>query len=353
MSIHTVRIGFSLAFVFALAAGCLSETKATDYHAAGTDGWFEVGYGYEGGKAVRFDESGIAIHANDEKNTGSVHAGGMLSGKHWFVDFDLFEEAAGKPFQDGGVAANLDEHGDSGVGDASIPRVHLDMAGWGEAAVTVDGKPQADPITGEDLWLAHYMVITTGVRDNDTHGIWNKNKTGPYDPSNAEDGYAEPNDLEIHLVLKSHSTTTPNATSVSVPTQTFTSPSVMTRSHNIYENKHYGTQANLSVHLTSDAPVAVRETDFKILDPSGVDIWSTSASASGGGMSNTVVPTFSMDKLGMYTLQVTAQGASIEYSLDGTVKPPANVIMNFWWETILMGADAEAFESTFAAEQAH
>src|SRR5882672_248099 len=121
-----------LALVLVLAlAGCAKKAgpSSATFNAAGgkvSDGWAYDGVGLVPGASL----SGTL---SDPDNKGSVNVSFDFQGSHYVVAFDQFAEA--KPFQDGGVRFNFDEHGTSGNGDANLPTVHAKAAAWGVAGV--------------------------------------------------------------------------------------------------------------------------------------------------------------------------------------------------------------------------
>ena len=72
------------------------------------------------------------------------------------IDLEEFKEFS--PCQDGGIAAWLFEHGDSGCGDAHWPKSILYVAGWGIGSATLNGEPLYQD------YQIHFMV-TQGMRD--------------------------------------------------------------------------------------------------------------------------------------------------------------------------------------------
>lgn len=339
----------SMVWLGAGLAGCVDEVpppaKLENFNAAAHNGYYAFGWAYDGQGVQLFssESQGIKIHANDVTNTGHV----MAMGGEWHIEFARFQEAAGKPFQDGGIAGNLHEHGATGVGDTSIPEVHADMAAWGTANVTIGDKPLPDPVTGNATWLAHYMVISTGVRDDTTHQIWNQAKSAPYDPSNAADGYAQPEDYEIHLVLKPNKAPDGNFTpskKLAEVTQAITDVEY-DANHTLFENALPGTTVNLTITLTADPTAGATELVFNVKDPSGQSIKQVTL---GGQPGNTATASFNLDvaKFGAYKVQVTGRGVNAKYSIAGAMKAPTpeRALVNFWWEDVLLGAAAEAVE---------
>ena len=75
------------------------------------------------------------------------------------MEIDRFHEFS--PCQDGGVAAYIYEHGDSGCGDTNWPKTFIYIAGWGYGHATLNGEKLY-----EDYQM-HFMV-TQGMRDRET-----------------------------------------------------------------------------------------------------------------------------------------------------------------------------------------
>jgi hypothetical protein len=326
-------------FVALALPGCLDDTSPRSYHAAGQAGSFVLGWGYDGEGVLPF-AGFITIHADPVANTGEALVMGELNGQHWKILFDRFAQQGDKAFQDGGIVANLDEHGDTGHGDASIPKVHADAAAWGDALVTVDGQPVLDPLTGEEGWVAHYMVITTGVRDDQNHGIWNAAKTAPYDSKSPADGLALEGDNEIHLVLKSHATAPPNATAVSNKSQGSANPFV--NANHGYANKYQNAEFNVTIKVAGTF-AAGQSLNFTLRDPNGKSVRSLQLPRNNQMEGRLVAP---LEQVGKYVLSVRGQGLQAGYEITGAITPPSNVVMNFWWEDVLFGQAAEAFEAT-------
>lgn len=316
-----------------LLAGCLDETPITGYAAEGSDGWFTLGYAYDGRGVIGFDGN-ITITADESANTGLATVQGRLNGEEWTIEFDRYFEAAGKTFQDGGIAHDLREHGATGVADSSIPEVRVNVAAWGEARITVNDQTLLDPVTGQDRWLAHYMVILTGVRDDASHTIWNQEKTAPYDPAAPTDGFAS-TDREIHLVLRSHANPAANATPIALDVQQVNDPQYR-EDRELFNNSYAGSRANVTFSAQAP-PIGRSQFRFEVYDPDG-DLVSTPYSTTGGPRAETSEPfEFEMAKIGEYRLVVTGVGLNGQWSVAGAVTPPPSVVMNFWWETVQIG----------------
>ena len=81
----------------------------------------------------------IDIEVNDRTNSGRVQAEFQDGPDAYRIVFDRF--IAAQPFQDGGIATRVYEHGDSGNGDPLYPKTWLYLAGWGRADVFKNGEP--------------------------------------------------------------------------------------------------------------------------------------------------------------------------------------------------------------------
>ena len=99
------------------------------------------------------------IDVDEIKNTGTMVGkfetpDGMLE-----VAFDEFKPS--NPCQDGGIAAFIFEHGDSGCGDSNWPKTLTYVAGWGIGHAKLNGKP---------LWDKYqiHLMVTQGMRDRKT-----------------------------------------------------------------------------------------------------------------------------------------------------------------------------------------
>ena len=111
----------------------------------------------------------IELDVDERANTGTFRAELDLPEGRYVVSMDRFEEFS--PCQDGGIAAWLFEHGDSGCGDANWPKGVLYVAGWGWGDATLDGAPLR---TDHQI---HFMV-TQGIRDRQTLAV-RPEMTGP------------------------------------------------------------------------------------------------------------------------------------------------------------------------------
>ena len=147
------------------------------------------------GKRLQSVNGNIKIDVNEVTNTGQVVAE-FIEGPHQYrVVFDRF--AAKAPFQDGGIATRIYEHGDSNNGDPLYPKTWLYLGGWGTATVYRD-----DQVIYKD-YDAHFMVMERS-RDPKTHEVrYPVTRTLP-------GGETDPAGMEIDLWVRSKEQNTNN-----------------------------------------------------------------------------------------------------------------------------------------------
>lgn len=178
-------------------AGCFgSEALPAERTVQASAGRTSDGWAYDGaglGPAAATLEGTL----NNDQNAGSVTVGFAHHGSQYVVTFDQFAES--KEFMDGGVAFEIDEHGDSGIGDASIPKIRATLAAWGTATVVKDGEP----LVGKagDRWTAHLMVAEESVRGPDGK-ITNAAGASPYNPASPADARVIPDDPQALFFIK-------------------------------------------------------------------------------------------------------------------------------------------------------
>jgi len=130
----------------------------------------------------------IEIDVNERYNTGRVTAEYSEGKDHYRIVFDRFAGSA--PYQDGGVATRVYEHGDSGNGDPLYPKTWLYLAGWGRADVFKNDQPLYKD------YSAHFMVMERS-RDPKTHEVHYPEKR------TLSGGETDPAGMEIDLWVRS------------------------------------------------------------------------------------------------------------------------------------------------------
>lgn len=101
----------------------------------------------------------VEIDVDEIRNTGTFVARLKIPEGDLVLEFDRFRPF--NPCQDGGVAAFIFEHGDSGCGDTLWPKSLLYVAGWGDGHATLNGQPLYNN------YEMHFMLMQ-GVRDRRT-----------------------------------------------------------------------------------------------------------------------------------------------------------------------------------------
>lgn len=110
-------------------------------------------------RTVHAVEGTVEIDVDEINNRGSFVARLRIPEGDLVIEMDRFHEFS--PCQDGGVAAFIFEHGDSGCGDTNWPKSLLFVAGWGYGHARLNGKE-----LHKDYQI-HFMV-TQGMRDRRT-----------------------------------------------------------------------------------------------------------------------------------------------------------------------------------------
>jgi hypothetical protein len=137
----------------------------------------------------------IEIEVDERANNGQVLAEFVEGLDQYRMVFTRFAGVA--PYQDGGVATRVYEHGDSGNGDSLYPKTWLYLGGWGKADVFKNGQ-----LLFQD-YAAHFMVMERS-RDPNTHEV-------PYPMKRSlPGGETDPAGMEIDLWVRSAETNTQN-----------------------------------------------------------------------------------------------------------------------------------------------
>jgi hypothetical protein len=147
------------------------------------------------GKHLHPVDGHIDIEVNERTNTGHVIAEFWQGPDLYRIVFDRF--SAAQPFQDGGIATRVYEHGDSGNGDPIYPKTWLYLAGWGRADVLKNGEPLYKDFS------AHFMVMERS-RDAETHAVHYPMKR------DLPGGETDPAGMEIDLWVRSKEQNTQN-----------------------------------------------------------------------------------------------------------------------------------------------
>jgi hypothetical protein len=129
----------------------------------------------------------VSFDVNEIENTGTFRAELDLLEGRYVVELDRFHEFSS--CQDGGIAAYLFEHGNSGCGDSNWPKSLLYVAGWGYGHATLNGNPLYQD------YEIHFMV-TQGMRDRETLEVM-------LEPSSGEAGAVNPAAQQLDFYIRS------------------------------------------------------------------------------------------------------------------------------------------------------
>ena len=132
-------------------------------------------------------EGTIMIDVNEIENTGNFKAELKLPEGKYVVNLERIHEFS--PCQDGGIAAFLYEHGDSGCGDANWPKSLLFVAGWGYGSATLNDEPLYQN------YEIHFMV-TQGMRDRNTLKVM-------LEPTHGDAGSVNPATQQLDFYIRS------------------------------------------------------------------------------------------------------------------------------------------------------
>jgi hypothetical protein len=129
----------------------------------------------------------VSFDVDEIQNTGTFRAELELPEGRYVIELDRFHEFS--PCQDGGVAAFLFEHGDSGCGDSNWPKSLLYVAGWGYGSATLNSQPLYQD------YEIHFMV-TQGMRDRETLQVM-------LEPDSGEAGAVNPAAQQLDFYIRS------------------------------------------------------------------------------------------------------------------------------------------------------
>lgn len=297
--------------VLALAlplAGCFGDDGAPATRTVtATGGKVSAGWAY-GGEGLAPGGATLDGFLSNPDNAGSVNVTFEHDGAAYVVAFDRFAQASGKDFMDGGVAFGLDEHGDTGVADTSIPKIHATIAAWGQASVTRNGAP----LVGKagDLWSAHLMVSRDTVRGADGR-ILKADGATPYDPNTPADALRVENDPQAIFWIKSPDGETAARPVVQVSGNlTCAGPQCVQTLSIPTEAGAESLTLNLTFASAQDPlPAAAGEATVTLRDAGGNATQTTSATLTPGQQATMGFQVSGADISGPFTLELTGAGA--------------------------------------------
>ncbi len=309
-------------------AGCIDGAGSTRFVATASTGHEFSSWDYAAA-TIQHMTASLSIDVDEPTNAGTVLAEGGFGANGFRVELTEFNHSA-TDFHSGGVAANFDEHGDTGVGNNLMPKLHLLLATWGPGKVALNGMDFVDPYTGSSTLDAHLMVTDTGVRDDVSGKVLKSDGATPFDPAAAGDSLAV-EDLEVHLILSSrfqNDTPAPE----SYPWTGELRPPTVTASFP-FEVKHGEAVVNITIDLGSE-PYEVGPFRFSLVDAEGAEVdyavvqqpSPTSRTIDEAGVA-----------AGQYSLRVTTEGVPLgNWDANITVTYPPKPFFYFFWEDVVV-----------------
>lgn len=328
-------------------AGCASGPFAGEpptplfAFAGPQSGFVSVGPAYDG-HGVRPLVAGVLMNVTADEDAGEVLvAGSTDTGRRFAILANDWN--ATRPHHDGGVAADVVLHGDTGREGPFLPRVQAPYAAWSERALLfVEDIPYPNPAPDRVFWDLEALYIPTGLHDPDAGAI----RTGdgaPYDP--ARPGAPAPTGrAEILVVLSSGAPV--NETPMSIPVffpagEAVPLTDASYRAEHPFANPAWGADGVFEVELSTDAgSLAATDLTFSLTAPSGRVVNSTRL---GGEQAATAHATMRapMDQLGVYSIDVEGQAAAVRYRVDAVFASPEPVVIVLWWDDVSTDREAQ------------
>lgn len=197
-----------------------------EFHVQGSQVQLIGGYGDNmdySGENVQAGEGSIELHLDADGDTGSIVASFTVARFNPSKDIDLenamvtliyplfgFPPGVEMPeYMEGGIADNVELHGDSGNEAPILPNVRNAVATWGPVLVFINGEQLmgAETMMGMPnpmgAFLGHLMY-TDVVRDPDTEGVFNSDGSGAYSPMDPSNGSVVSDTISLlHLIVRS------------------------------------------------------------------------------------------------------------------------------------------------------
>lgn len=287
--------------VVAALAGCIGgdDTPPTRTVSA-SGGLASDGYAYDGQGLVSASAT-LEGQVDVDEDTGLLNVSFEAWNSTWTVTYGTF--SGQEDFKEGGIVADLTEHGDSGVSTPEIPTIRGELVTYGSAEVLRDGAPYSIG-DGSGDWSSHLMLSQDSVRGSDGLIAKSDNST-PYDPSTPGDARIIEDDRQglLKLVAPSGEDAGRAPTDIS-EMFSFAGPN-NTESVELATAPYASATLQVSTTATQGA-ISIGQIEVTIVDQNGTEL------ASGGGQ---VTPnqgyneTFSLQDLdGPVTVEVSGDG---------------------------------------------
>ncbi len=179
------------------------QPQAKNWIVDGTNGYTvgtaETRLSYDGKQVTPIDGS-VHFDVNAQTHSGQVvtevtgtlhYLTGQSKTGRWKIVQKTFSDD--QPFFQGGVAMNVEMHGDSGQESPIYPKVTGMLATWGTADLYLD-----DQLFQSDLGT--HTMLTPAIR-TDQHEILKDSSKCCYDPANPSEGYVNPAQDQLTVLL--------------------------------------------------------------------------------------------------------------------------------------------------------
>lgn len=309
-------------------AGCVDVQPNPVFEAkTGSGGHYYTGWDYAAANMQHITSGTLSIEVDEVANEGLVEVTASVMGEVYTLKLTNFNHSA-DDFHSGGIAANFDEHGDSGVGNALLPKMHLLIATWGPADLMLNNNPVRDPYTGNTTFDAHLMITDTGVRDDATGKVFKADGTTPYDPATPGDAMIG-SDNEAHLVLTSRHT------GEDLPADEYPWEGQILQPLGVTSTTFNVKTTEALVDITIDSggdPQEVGQWTVELLNPEGFVVASDTFSNNRPEIQ--INKTVSYSEPGDWTLRVSADTLPADFSATILVVYPPKPMHYFFWEDV-------------------
>lgn len=299
------RVALVLALLaLAPLAGCFgADAVPAERTVSASSGKSSDGWAYDGTGLAPAGAS-LSGTLDNADNTGLVEVSFEHAGSTWVATFDTFAQAAGRDFMDGGIAFELDEHGTTGVGDASIPRIHAIVAAWGSARVERDGV-----LATAEPWAAHLMVSADTVRGADGK-ITKTDGATPYDPASPADARRIEGDPQALMFLKHpQGETFSREPAMTSEPLTCAGPECSQTAEIPFDTGAASIVVNVTVGPQSSLPGAFGQGTVRVLDANGAELANETFQVTPQGPDALSLDIDPAGALAPLTVEVTGSGA--------------------------------------------
>lgn len=288
-------------------------------------------YGYDG-SGMRAVQGQLVVEVDEARDEGFVDVELDAPEGRYSVHWTDFHEQPGQSWQEGGLVADVVEHGASGHGNKMEPQFDLHMGGWGSASLLLDGTPVVDPYSGGTTLNAHFMVTKEAMMEEGTRKVYKADRQTPFDPQTPGDGYVFPGRPEGHASFWGHGA---YKDGIAIPTP----PPIMDDHTDTATGATYTKSYPIPIQavlatIQVDASIrggGVGQLTLTLMDPSGTTVASGTLTAQqGASLSSPEGPL----ELGDWTLEVSGVGAQATYDAHVTTTLPTSFLLHVVYTSV-------------------